>query len=43
MADEIFIINVGGYVGSGTKSEIEYAREAGKKSQLPGAIGRKYM
>jgi len=31
MADEIFIINVGGYVGSGTKSEIEYARETGKK------------
>jgi hypothetical protein len=25
MADEIFVINVGGYVGSSTKSEIEYA------------------
>ena len=25
MADEIFVINVGGYIGSSTKSEIEYA------------------
>jgi len=25
MADEIFVINVGGYIGSSTWSEIEYA------------------
>ena len=25
LADEIFVINVGGYVGSSTSSEIEYA------------------
>lgn len=25
MADKIFVINVGGYIGSSTKSEIEYA------------------
>lgn len=25
MADEIFVINVNGYIGSSTKSEIEYA------------------
>jgi hypothetical protein len=25
MADEIFVINVGGYIGSSTRSEIEYA------------------
>ena len=31
MADEIFVINVGGYIGSSTKSEIDYARKAGKK------------
>ena len=31
MADEIFVINVGGYVGSSTKSEIEYAMKTGKK------------
>lgn len=31
MADEIFVINKGGYIGSSTKSEIEYAIEHGKK------------
>ena len=31
MADEIFVINVGGYIGSSTKSEIEYANKTGKK------------
>lgn len=30
MADEIFVINKGGYIGSSTKSEIEYAKTAGK-------------
>ena len=30
MADEIFVINVGGYIGSSTKSEIAYAHETGK-------------
>ena len=30
MADEIFIINVGGYIGSSTRSEIEYAQATGK-------------
>ena len=25
MSDEIFVINVGGYIGESTKSEIEYA------------------
>ena len=31
MADEIFVINVGGYIGSSTKSEIEYAIKSNKK------------
>ena len=31
MADEIFVINVGGYIGESTKSEIEYAMAKGKK------------
>jgi len=31
MADAIFVINVGGYVGSSTKSEIEYAITHGKE------------
>ena len=31
MADEIYVINVGGYIGESTRSEIEYATAAGKK------------
>ena len=31
LADEIFVINVGGYIGESTKSEIEYAKSTGKK------------
>ena len=30
MADEIFVINVGGYIGESTRSEIEYAVNTGK-------------
>lgn len=30
MADEIFVINVGGYIGESTRSEIEYAIKTGK-------------
>ena len=30
MADEIYVINVGGYIGSSTRSEIEYAEATGK-------------
>ena len=29
-ADEIFVVNVDGYIGTSTKSEIEYAKAAGK-------------
>jgi hypothetical protein len=31
MADEIFVINVGGYIGDSTRSEIEYAKQHGKR------------
>ena len=31
MADEIFVINVDGYIGESTKSEIEYAKSHNKK------------
>ena len=31
MSDEIFVINVNGYIGKSTKSEIEYAKATGKK------------
>ncbi len=27
MADEIYVINVGGYIGESTRSEIEYAKK----------------
>ena len=30
MSDEIFVINVGGYIGDSTKSEIAYAESTGK-------------
>ena len=30
MADEIYVINVGGYIGDSTRSEIAYAKAAGK-------------
>ena len=30
MADSIFVINVGGYIGQSTRSEIDYALEHGK-------------
>ena len=30
MADEIYVINVGGYIGESTRSEIEYAHKTGK-------------
>ena len=31
MADGIYVINVNGYIGSSTRSEIEYARKQGKQ------------
>lgn len=31
MSDEIFVINVNGYIGESTKSEIEYAQAMGKR------------
>ena len=31
MSDENFVINVNGYIGESTKSEIEYAKSLGKR------------
>ena len=31
MADSIYVINVGGYIGESTRSEIEYAKRNGKR------------
>ena len=30
LSDEIFVINPGGYIGSSTRSEIDYAAQTGK-------------
>lgn len=30
MSDEIYVINLGGYIGESTRSEIEYAKTKGK-------------
>ena len=31
MADEIYVVNVGGYIGTSTRAEIAYAERIGKK------------
>ena len=31
MSDEIFVINIGGYIGSSTQNEIDYAKSIGKQ------------
>lgn len=31
MGDAIYVINVDGYIGSSTRSEIEYANKTGKE------------
>ncbi len=31
LADEVFILNVDGYIGESTRSELDYARALGKK------------
>ena len=41
MADEIFVINRNGYIGSSTKSEIDYAKSTGKPVKYMEDEGRK--
>jgi len=44
MADEIFVINVGGYIGESTRAEIVYARELHKKVKyLEGVVEDKFV
>lgn len=40
MADEIYVINVDGYIGYSTKSEIEYAKQHNKKVNYMNSIDR---
>lgn len=39
MSDEIYVINIGGYIGESTKKEIEYAKSRGKKISYLENIG----
>ena len=39
MADSIYVINVGGYIGDSTQSEIAYAIEHGKKVEYLEPVG----
>lgn len=39
MADEIYVINVGGYIGESTRSEIDYAKSKGKAINYLEKIG----
>ena len=38
MADSIYVINAGGYIGDSTRSEIEYAKSHGKKVEYMESI-----
>ena len=40
MADEIYVINVGGCIGESTRSEIEYARKNGRKVNYLEPLGQ---
>ena len=42
MADEFFVINVGGYIGESTKSEIEYAIKTDKEVRYLEACDEQY-
>lgn len=39
MSDEIFVINVGGYIGSSTSREIEHAKRLGKHIRYMFPVG----
>ena len=45
LADEIFVINVGGYIGESTKREIAYAEKTGKTVKYlgPGPLGGLFL
>ena len=38
LADEIYVLNIGGYIGESTKSEIEYAKKYGKPIRYKEAL-----
>jgi hypothetical protein len=38
LADEVLILNVGGYIGSSTRNELDYARRVGKPVRFLEAV-----
>lgn len=42
LADEILVLNVGGYIGDSTRSEIEYAKASGKPIRYHGSTPNDY-
>lgn len=41
LADEVLILNVGGYIGESTRSELEYAKDHGKAIRYLEVVGIK--
>lgn len=41
LCDEVLVLNIGGYIGSSTRSEIEYAEKIGRPVRYKEAMGRK--
>jgi len=41
LADEVFVINLDGYIGKSTKREIEYAKEKGKPMHYWNQVDKK--
>lgn len=38
ICDEVFVLNVGGYIGDSTRGEIEYATSIGKRKILGSSV-----
>ncbi len=43
LSDEIFVLNVGGYIGESTEREIDYARRRGKKVRFLSGMTKNKM
>jgi len=43
LADEVFVLNVGGYIGESTANEIKYAKEQGKTVRWLEPLGIKFL
>lgn len=43
MADEIYVVNVGGYIGASTMAEIAYAERTGKKVRYLEPLSQQFL